>query len=326
MRRLFTLVLALLLAVPSLAWGGRDLSVPRLASSSGAVGAVGSDAGTLGGQGPAKGRFFVIGTGPAGPPLCTLQALERMAALDAVVAPQELVDLFAEYIGGKPVLFDPLPGLWDYKGTWWEELAPGQMAAFEAERERIITERVAEIHALLEAGQDVGMVDLGNPSLYGPAHFYLERMAEDEVVIIPGMGSDAAAMAVLGKSALPAFDSRFLIQSAPFSLFTGEDEADRQVLEHMAQYPSTMILYMALKDPEALFETLGAALPADLPVAVVFWAGHPDKERVMRGTVGDMGPRLAADPEHLMGLLFLGRFLEGKPYAAGVEQATEPRR
>ena len=58
----------------------------------------------------------------------------------------------------------------------------------------------------------------------------------------------------------------------------------------------------------------------------VFWAGHADKERVMRGTVGDMGPRLAADPEHLMGLLFIGRFLEGRPYAAGVEKATEGHR
>lgn len=325
MHRLTTLILALLLALPSLAHAGDGPPADLSVSSRGAEG-VGPSVVALGGEGPAKGRFFVIGTGPAGPPLCTLQALERMAALDAVVAPQELVDLFAEYIGDKPVLFDPLPGLWDYQGTWWEELEPGQMAAFEAERERIITARVAEVHALLEAGKDVGMVDLGNPSLYGPAHFYLERMADDEVVIIPGMGSDAAAMAVLGKSALPAFDSRFLIQSAPFSLFTGEDQADRQVLEHVAQYPSTMILYMALKDPVALFETLGEVLPADLPVAVVFWAGHPDKERVMRGTVGDMGPRLAADPEHLMGLLFIGRFLEGKPYAAGVEQATEPRR
>jgi precorrin-4 methylase len=303
MHRLLALVLALFVVYPSCARADALEAAPSV-----------------------KGRLYVIGTGPAGPQLCTLQALERMEALDAVVAPQELVELFSDYLDGKPVLFDPLPGLWDHQGTWWEELEPERMAAFEAERERLITERVAQVRALLEQGQDVGMIDIGNPSLYGPAHFYLERMAQDEVIIIPGMGSDAAAMAVLGKSALPAFDSSFLIQSAPFSLFTGQDEADRQVLDHMARYPSTMILYMALKDPEALFETLGEALPPDLPVAVVFWAGHPEKERVMRGTVADMGPRLAADPERLMGLLFIGRFLEGKPYEAGVEQATQPRR
>ena len=275
---------------------------------------------------PSPGRFYVIGTGPAGPPLCTMQAIERIGELDAVVGPAELVELFADHVGDKPVLFDPLPGLWDHEGTWWEELDPAQLEAFEAARERMITERVAMIRALFERGEDVGLLDLGNPSLYGPAHFYLERMTEDEVIIIPGMGSDAAAMAVLGKSALPAFDSRFLIQSAPFSLFAGEEEQDHQVLQHVAEYPSTMILYMALKDPVALFETLRRELPSDLPVAVVFWAGHPDRERVMRGTVADMGPRLAADPERLMGLLFIGRFLEGRPYAAGVEKATELRR
>lgn len=272
------------------------------------------------------GRFYVIGTGPAGPPLCTLQALERMKAVDALVAPEELVVLFEDYVGDKPVLFDPLPGLWDHQGVWWEDLDTELLPVFEAERERLITERVAQVRGWLEEGKDVGMLDIGNPSLYGPAHFYLERMTADEVAILPGMGSDAAAMAVLGKSALPAFDSRFLIQSAPFSLFTGRDAEDRQVLEHVAQYPSTMILYMALQDPEALFGALGEVLPAEIPVAVVFWAGHPEKERVMRGTVGDMGPRLAADPERLMGLLFIGRFLEGRPYAAGVEQATQPRR
>ncbi len=272
------------------------------------------------------GRFYVIGTGPAGPPLCTLQALERMKAVDAIVAPGELVELFDGYVEGKPVLFDPLPGLWDYQGIWWEELEPEVMGTFESERERAIVERVAEVRGWLQQGKDVGMLDIGNPSLYGPAHFYLERMTADEVVVLPGMGSDAAAMAVLGKSALPAFDSRFLIQSAPFSIFTGRQAEDSQVLDHVAQYPSTMILYMALQDPVALFEALGEVLPAEIPCAVVFWAGHPEKERVMRGTVGDMGPRLAADPERLMGLLFIGRFLEGKPYAAGVEQATQPRR
>ncbi len=276
--------------------------------------------------GEEPGLFYVIGTGPAGPPLATLQALERMQAVDALVAPQELVELFGEYTGGKPVLFDPLPGLWDHEGRWWEELTAEELPVFEDERERLVTERVALVRDWLDKGRDVGMLDIGNPSLYGPAHFYLERMSEREVAILPGMGSDAAAMAVLGKSALPAFDSRFLIQSAPFSLFTGRAVEDRQVLEHVAQYPSTMILYMALQDPIALFEALVEVLPAELPVAVVFWAGHPEKERVMRGTVGDMGPRLAADPERLMGLLFLGRFLEGRPYAAGVEQATEPHR
>ncbi len=294
MQRVLALLVFLFVALPSSAWAG--------------------------------GKLYVIGTGPAGPPLCTLQALERMKSVDVLVAPQELVALFSEYVGDKPVLFDPLPGLWDHQGTWWEDLEPAQLVEFEAARERYITERVAQIREHLEAGRDVGFLDIGNPSLYGPAHFYLERMREDEVAILPGMGSDAAAMAVLGKSALPAFDSRFLIQSAPFSLFTGAEQSDRQVLDHVAQYPSTMILYMALDDPEALFETLGEVLPPELPVAVVFWAGYPDKERVMRGTVGDMGPRLAADPERLMGLLFIGRFLEGKPYAAGVEQATEPRR
>ena len=261
-----------------------------------------------------RGRLYVIGTGPAGPEMATLQALEALERIDVVAAQQDHLRIFSERIGDKKVLFDPLVGLWDLDGTPWEQLEPAQLPQFRAERARLVRERVARIHALLADGQDVGLLDIGNPSLYGPAHFYLELMQEHEGVIIPGMGSDAAAMAALGKSALPAFDSKYLIQTAPYSLLDGDDDADRRILEHMALYPSTMVLYMALQDPEELFRSLGEVLPADLPCAVVFWAGHPDKERIMRGTVADMGAKLAKDPERLMGLLFLGRFLEGKPY------------
>ena len=51
-----------------------------------------------------------------------------------------------------------------------------------------------------------------------------------------------------------------------------------------------------------------------MPAACVFWAGYPEKERVMKGTVGDMGPKLAKEKERFFGLLFIGRFLEGQPY------------
>ena len=261
-----------------------------------------------------RGRLYVIGTGPAGPEMATMQALDAMQRMDAVAAQEDHLRIFAAHIGDKKALFDPLVGLWDLGGTPWEQLEAEQLPRFRAERARLVRERVLRIRALLDAGEDVGLLDIGNPSLYGPAHFYLELMEDHEVVIIPGMGSDAAAMAALGKSALPAFDSKYLIQTAPYSLLDGDDDADRRILEHMSLYPSTMVLYMALQDPEDLFRSLGDVLPADLPCAVVFWAGHPGRERIMRGTVADMGAKLAQDPERLMGLLFLGRFLEGKPY------------
>jgi hypothetical protein len=53
-----------------------------------------------------------------------------------------------------------------------------------------------------------------------------------------------------------------------------------------------------------------------MPCAVVYWAGYPDRQRILRGTVADMGEKLAEDKENFMGLLLIGRFLEGRPYEA----------
>jgi len=269
-----------------------------------------------------RGHFYVIGTGPAGPQTATLQALNTIKRMDIIVAPDQHVKLFAEYVGSKPVLFDPWTGIWDYKGKDQRKLSKEEMAKFKVERFRIRDERVKKIKGLLAEGKDIGLLDFGNPCLYGPSHWYVEDLDPQDLVIIPGMGCDAAAMAVLGKSAIPAHDTRFVIQTAPFSLM-GWSMKDRQILKDLAKYPSTMVMYMALWEPKGLFAALGEVLPSDMPCAVVYWAGYPDRERVLRGTVADMGEKLSTDKEKFMGLLFIGRFLEGKPYESAMKQAQE---
>ena len=269
-----------------------------------------------------RGHFYVIGTGPAGPQTATLQAMDTIKRMDVIVAPDKHVKLFADYVANKPVLFDPWTGIWDYKGKKQQELSKEELVKFKVERFRIRDERVEQIKRLLAEGKDVGLLDFGNPCLYGPSHWYVETFDPADVVIIPGMGCDAAAMAALGKSTIPAHDTRFVIQTAPFSLM-GWGIKNRQILKDLAKYPTTMVLYMALWEPEKLFAALGEVLPPDMPCAVVYWAGYPDRERILRGTVADMGQKLATDKERFMGLLLIGRFLEGKPYESAMKRMQE---
>ncbi len=77
-----------------------------------------------------RGRFIVIGTGPAGPAMATLQALNTIKEVDAIVASEEHLKLFEEYVGDKPVLFDPWQGLYDYKGKFWRRLNKEEMTEF----------------------------------------------------------------------------------------------------------------------------------------------------------------------------------------------------
>ncbi len=262
-----------------------------------------------------RGHFYVIGTGPAGPQTATLEALETIKRIDAIIAPDQHVKLFSDYVGDKPILFDPWEGMFDYKGRFYRTLNQEEMALFREERFRLRDERVKRIKELLSQGKDVGLLDSGNPCLFGPSHWYVEQFDAQDVVIIPGMGSDAAAMAALGRSTIPAHDTRFVMQTAPVFLM-GEELMDSEILKDLARYPTTMILYMALWAPERLFGALSEVFPPDMPCAVVYWAGYPDRQRILRGTVADMGEKLSQEKERYMGLLFIGRFLEGKPYEA----------
>jgi precorrin-4 methylase len=272
-----------------------------------------------------RGHFYVIGTGPAGPQTATLQALETMKRMEVIVASEKHAKLFEQYIDPKTALFDPWKGLWDYKGKKSQELSEEEKAEFKVERFKIRDERVKQIKALLAQGKDVGLLDSGNPCLFGPSHWYVEHFDSQDVIIIPGMGCDASAMAALGKSTIPSHDTRFVMQASPSFLrdrASGDDASlkDAQILQDLAKYPATMVLYMALRDPEKLFADLGEVLPADMPCAVVFWAGYPDRQRIVRGTVADMGEKLSKDAEKFMGLLFIGRFLEGKPYESAMQR------
>ncbi|MFP4087797.1 MAG: SAM-dependent methyltransferase [Desulfobacteraceae bacterium] len=269
-----------------------------------------------------RGHLYVIGTGPAGPHTATLQALETLKRMDAIVAPQKHVRLFADYVGEKPVLFDPWTHIWDYKGKRMWALNPEELAQFKKARFRIRDKRVTRIKKLLAEGKDVGLMDHGNPCLYGPSHWYAEQFDEKDVVIIPGMGCDAAAMAALKKSTIPAHNMRFVIQTSPSSLMRWGGK-EGQILKDLSRHPSTLIFYMALWKPSELFDALRAHFPPDMPCAVVFWAGYPEKERVLRGTVADMQEKLNEDSEKFMGLLMVGWFLEGKPYEAAMKRAQE---
>lgn len=190
---------------------------------------------------------------------------------------------------------------------------------------------------MLDKGLDVGLLDFGNPCLFGPGHWYVEHLRPQEVIVIPGMGAESAALAALKASAMPAHGARFLVQSAPFFMngqgiapgmrLDEEDGQDQDIWPLLSGCEHSLILYMALADREKVFERLLEHLPADLPAAVVYWAGSWDKQRVVRAPLGEMCAKLADDPEHFMGLVLAGRFLEGKPFThAQAHSALPPTR
>lgn len=80
-----------------------------------------------------------------------------------------------------------------------------------------------------------------------------------------------------------------------------------------------MVFFMGLEEMQHLVSLLQKYYPADLPIAVVYHAGFPDKEKVVKGTIANILSKIAAEKEQWLGMIIVGRALEGSPYRSRVE-------
>lgn len=267
------------------------------------------------------GTFYVVGTGPAGPAHATQRALEVLQAVDYLLCDTKTRERFQAYLKDKPVLADPWKGMWDYKGKTWRELpqmSPEEKQAFREERIRRREEIIRQVKEKLAAGQTVALLDVGDPCLFGPSHWFIEGFSPEQVEIIPGVSAFSAAMAALKKSSLPAYDGRYVLQTSPFFFWGPKRQGD--LARELAKFPGTLVFYMGLEEIQHLIPFLRQYYPADLPVAVVYYAGFPDREKVVKGTLADILERIAGEEESWLGMIIVGRCLEGQPYRSRVEK------
>ena len=140
-----------------------------------------------------KGTLYGIGVGPGDPGLITVKGREVIGACRHVFAPKARIkaESLALQIAGR------------YAGAGaqiHEVVFP--MVEDEAVLERHWRECAAEIVALLDAGEDVCFLTLGDTLLYS-THIYLVRAVkalspQAAVVTIPGVNSFSAAAALTG--------------------------------------------------------------------------------------------------------------------------------
>jgi len=258
-----------------------------------------------------RGKLYVIGTGPAGPEHATYKAIECIKEADVILCSDDVSERFSTYLKGKTLLGNPWRG--DFKYSWKdiEKLGPGEKKACQEERIRFWDKTVVKIRSEMARGKNVAILDSGDPGVFGPSHRIIEGFEEDEVEIIPGLGCFQAAMAALKKSSIPAYDTRFVMLTAPFFLL-GRPE-NENILADLSKYPITMAFYMALKHADSLIAKLKKYYASDLPVAVVYNAGYPEKEKVVKGTLGTILDDIKSEKENWLGMIIVGRCLDGQP-------------
>ena len=249
-----------------------------------------------------QGMLHVLGMGPNKTNLTAPRALKVLQEADVVLGHRDNYEKFKEHIPEEKYAFNPWKGIHGGNATnlrkqnydkWFERVKKRRKELCDFVLERI------------EQGKDVAILDSGDPCVFGPALYWLlQDFPREHLEVVPGMSAFNAASAALEQPMIGP--GGFVMLTSPHSLL-GESKKGTQLLRDMAEYKPTMVLYMALGSMENLTREMKEdGYSGDLPAAVVYFAGYPDKEKVVRGTLENIVQKIEEHNEDWLGMVIIG--------------------
>jgi len=157
-------------------------------------------------------------------------------------------------------------------------------------------------------GQDVARLHSGDLSVWSAVAEQVRRLEKHgfDFTMTPGVPAFAAAAAALGRElTIPA-----VAQSLVLTRVSGRASPmpNAETLAGFGATGSTLAIHLAIHALGQVVTELTPLYGADCPVAIVVKASWPD-ERVLRGTLGDIEAKVAADPIERTALIFVGKTL-----------------
>ncbi|MET3896834.1 precorrin-4/cobalt-precorrin-4 C11-methyltransferase [Devosia sp. UYZn731] len=171
----------------------------------------------------------------------------------------------------------------------------------------------AEYAAAEAAGQDVARLHSGDLSVWSAVAEQIRRLERLGIgyTLTPGVPAFAAAAAALGRElTIPG-----VAQSLVLTRVSGRASpmpAD-ETLARFGATGATLAIHLAIHALDRVVAELTPLYGADCPVAIVARASWPD-ERVVRGTLGDIEAKVAADPIERTAIIFVGPGLSSEDF------------
>lgn len=219
-----------------------------------------------------KGHFWGVGVGPGDPELLTLKAARVLREAGVIMAPKATGRGESAALQAVKKLIDPAKlKIYDFPMTrdpedlamCWREVA-------------------AEIAALVNNGEQVVFLTLGDALTYSTLNYVLQQLRgkidPGAVTIIPGVTSFAAAAA-----------------AANFPLVCGEEKL---AVIPLPDGPLDVLRGQVRESDVTVFMKLGSRLPELLDFIKEEFTGH---EAVFASRVGTPGQFICRDLEHLPG-------------------------
>ena len=241
-----------------------------------------------------------IGAGPGAPDLITIRGRDLLAKCPVCLYAGSLVP--KELLGYCPA------------GARIIDTAP--MALDEIEAEFIRAEH---------AGEDIARLHSGDLSIWSAMGEQIRRLERLNIpyTVTPGVPSFAAAAAALRQElTMPE-----VAQSLVLTRMSGRASAmpEREKLAQFAQTGTTLAIHLAIHALNKIVAELTPFYGAECGVAIVFRASWPD-ETVLRGTLGDILDKAAANPMERTALILVGPSLNRPDFNESALYSLDYRR
>lgn len=183
----------------------------------------------------------------------------------------------------------------------------------------------AEYVAAHEAGRDVARLHSGDLSVFSAVAEQMRRLDAHGIpyTLTPGVPAFAAAAAALGRElTVPEVAQSVVLTRVPGR---ASRMPEGEQLSAFAATGATLAIHLAIHTLDHVVETLLPFYSADCPVAVVAHASWPE-ERIVRGTLADIGAKLKADPIERTAVILVGRALQAEDFRESALYDADYRR
>ncbi len=248
-----------------------------------------------------KESFYLVSMGPGDPDLATVRAMTIIGKADLIICSQSLAEKFNSVLTSKEVMTIPASlsighgygkNEKDYQGCELEKFRKSKKT-----RGQLIT----KIRGAIKQGKIVAVLDSGDPLIYGEWVWCLEEFQDLDPMVVAGVSRFNAANAALKKDITYSDTCKSII-------ITADDQpGKRDTIEELAGNQATMIISTMGFDLKKLVGKLMTHYPSQTPVAIVCYAGHKEKECVIKGTLGTILKKTLNIRPSFGHLLFVGK-------------------
>jgi precorrin-4/cobalt-precorrin-4 C11-methyltransferase len=188
----------------------------------------------------------------------------------------------------------------------------------------------AEYVAADSGGLDIARLHSGDLSIYSAVAEQIRRLERRGIpyTLTPGVPAFAAAAAILGRElTVPE-----VAQSVVLTRMPGRASRmpEPEQLAAFARTGATLAIHLAVQSIDTIVAELLPILGPDCPVAAIYHATWPD-QRIIRGSLADIGAKLLAANLERTALILVGRalaaeeFRESAVYDAGYQRRYRER-